>query len=62
MAEGREDIDFHQSNHEFGLLTLHTRGQRPLLSKMPTWQYFLTKVTDSQRKFGSYMNGDPNYG
>jgi hypothetical protein len=29
---------------------------------MPTWQYFLTKVTDSRRKFGSYKNGSPNYG
>ena len=51
-------------NQEFNILTLHIRGQSPrlLLFKMPTWQYFLTKATDSQMKFGSDGNGNPNYG
>jgi hypothetical protein len=43
-------------------LTLEAKVQRLSLSKMPTWQYFFTKVTESQRKFGSDMNGYPHYG
>jgi len=31
------------------------------LSKMPTWQYCLTKAMDSQRKFGLDRNRNPNY-
>jgi hypothetical protein len=42
--------------------TLEVEVQRPALSKMPTWQYFFTKATDSQRKFGLDRNGNPNYG
>ena len=30
--------------------------------KMSTWQYFLTKLTDYQRKSGSDRNGNTNYG
>jgi hypothetical protein len=44
------------------LFTLEAKVQRPLLSKMPSWQSFLTKATDSQMKFGLDMNGNPNYG
>jgi len=32
------------------------------LSKMPPWQYYLTKATNSLRKFGLDRNGNPNYG
>ena len=42
--------------------TLEAKVQRPSPSKMPTWQHFLTKATDSRRKFGSDKNGNPNYG
>ena len=41
--------------------TLEVKVQRPLLSKMPTWQYFLTKATNFRRKFGSDRIGNPNY-
>jgi len=34
-------------NQDFSLTTLHTRGQRLLLYKMLTWQYFFTKATES---------------
>jgi len=73
MAEGREDVDFHQikiaRNQEFTLSTLHTTCQKSKslsLSKISTWQYFLTQVltttTYSGRKFESDKNGNPNYG
>jgi hypothetical protein len=42
--------------------TLEAKVQRPLFPKMPTWQYILTKVTNSRRKFGPDMNENPNYG
>jgi hypothetical protein len=48
-------------NLEFSLSTLHIRGQSP--KAIGTLNaYFLTKATDSQRKFGSDGNGNPNYG
>jgi hypothetical protein len=42
--------------------TLEVKVQRLTLFKMPTWQYFLTKATNSRRKFGSDMNENANYG
>ena len=65
MVEGREVIDFHQSyckKPRFQPFTLEVKVQRPPLSKMSTWQYFLIKVTNSQREFGLDMIGKPNYG
>jgi hypothetical protein len=44
------------------LFTLEAIVHMLSLSKMPTWQYFLTKATGSWRKFGSDKNGNPNYG
>jgi len=29
---------------------------------MSTWQHFMTKVMDSQKKFGLDKNGNSNYG
>jgi hypothetical protein len=42
--------------------TLEAKVQRPSLSQMPPWYYFLTKVTNSQRKFGLDRIENPNYG
>jgi hypothetical protein len=52
-------------NQEFILSTLFTlvaKVQRPLFSKMPTWQFFLTKAMDSLINFGSERNGNLDYG
>ena len=52
-------------NQEFNLSIFHSevkKSKRLLLSKMSTWQYFLTKATNSWTKFGSERNGNPNYG
>jgi hypothetical protein len=51
-------------NLEFGLSTLHTKGQSPkavaILSAYMA--ILLTKAADSQRKFGFDVNGNPNFG
>ena len=49
-------------NSAFHPFTLEAKVQRSSLSEMPTWHYSLTNVTDSQREFGTYKNGKPNYG
>jgi hypothetical protein len=38
--------------------TFEAKLQRPSFSKMPTWQYFITKTMDSRRKFESDGNGN----
>jgi len=61
MAEGQEAIDFHQLYYKkpriWPLDPSHCMQKVQRLSKMPTWQYFLMKATDSRRNFGSDMNG-----
>jgi hypothetical protein len=42
--------------------TLEAKVQSPSLSKISTWQYFLTKAMDFRRKSESAMNKNPNYG
>jgi hypothetical protein len=48
-------------NQEFGLSTLHTRGQSPKAVGIEN-ACFLMKATKSGRKFGSDGNGNPTYG
>jgi hypothetical protein len=48
-------------NLEFGLSTLRTMAKFQRLSQFKMIN-FLKKATDSQRKFGSDGNGNPNYG
>jgi hypothetical protein len=61
MAEGREVIDFHQSNCKKPrvrpLKPAHY-GQSPKVVAIQN-DYFLKKATDSQRKLGSDGNGNP---
>jgi hypothetical protein len=64
MAEGREAVDFHQSNYKkprVRLLDPYTMAkvQRPPHFKMII---FLKKAMDSRKKFGLDGNGNPNYG
>ena len=52
-------------NREFGLPTLRNLGQSPKAVPLPNAymaMFFLTKVTESRRKFGSAWNGNPNEG
>jgi hypothetical protein len=64
MAEGQEAVDFHQSScKKPRARPLHPShdGQSPKTVAIQN-DYFLKKATDSQRKFGSDGNGNPNYG
>jgi hypothetical protein len=64
MAEGREAVDFHQSNCKnprVQPLDPSHYGQSPKAVTIKI-DYFLKKATDSRRKFGSDGNGNPNYG
>ena len=64
MAEGWEAIHFHQSNCKkpwVQPLDPSHSSQSP--KAVAIWNdYILKKATDSQRKFGSDKNGNPNYG
>ena len=66
MAEGWEAVEFHQSLQETKNLAsrpfiLEVKVQSPKVVAIYN-AYFLTKVTDSGRKFGSDGNGNPNSG
>jgi hypothetical protein len=51
-------------NQEFSLLTLHIRGQSPKVVALQTayMAILLTTEMDSQMKFGSHRNENPNFG
>jgi hypothetical protein len=64
MVEGREPPIILQEtkNSVSWPFPLEAKVQRPSLSKMSTWHYFLTEAMNSRGKFGSDRNGNPNYG
>jgi hypothetical protein len=64
MAKGREAVDFHQSNcKKPRVRPLDPSHYRQSLKAVTFYNdYFLKKATDSRRKFGLDMNGNPNYG
>jgi hypothetical protein len=64
MAEGREAVDFHQSNCKkprVRPIDPSQSGQSPKAVGILNY-YFWKEPTDSQRKFGLDGNGNPNYG